>query len=93
MVKSGLWTVLKTRPFSKIPKINERPNDIFISLIDSNPLSVDPEEIIKSEEDFFNVGIKVMMRLAKNSVNVSTKPFSNIEKLDLENLYYFWKFS
>ena len=89
LVKSGLWTVLKTRPFSKIPKINERPNDIFISLIDSNPLSVDPEEIIKSEEDFFNVGIKVMMRLAKNSVNVSTKPSSNIEKLDLENLYYY----
>ena len=30
-----------------------------------------------------------MMRLAKNSVNVSTKPSSNIEKLDLENLYYY----
>ena len=39
LVKSGAWTAFKTRPFSKVPKIEDRPDEIFISLIDSNPLS------------------------------------------------------
>ena len=89
LINSGTWTAFRTRPFSKIPNIQDRPDEIFVSLIDSNPLSVDPEIIIKSEEDFFNEGLKVLLRLTNNSLNVSTKPSSNIKKLDLENLFYY----
>ena len=89
LINSGTWTAFRTRPFSKIPKIQDRPNEIFISLIDSNPLSIDPELIIKPEEDYFNEGLKVLLRLTNNSLNVSTKPSSTIEKLDLDNLFYY----
>ena len=70
LVKSGAWTAFKTRPFSKVPKIEDRPDEIFISLIDSNPLSVDPEQIIESEVDMFNEGLEVLSRLPRNSLNI-----------------------
>ena len=89
LINSGTWTAFRTRPFSKIPNIQDRPNEIFISLIDSNPLSIDPELIIKSDEEHFNEGLKVLLRLTNNSLNVSTKPSSTIKKLDLENLFYY----
>ena len=59
LVKSGLWTVLKTRPFSKIPKINERPNDIFISLIDLTEATPFPEPINIISSKSFNSFIKI----------------------------------
>ena len=33
LIESGVWTSFRTRPFSKIPKINDEPEEIFISLI------------------------------------------------------------
>ena len=39
LIESGVWTSFRTRPFSKIPKINDEPEEIFISLISSDPLS------------------------------------------------------
>ena len=36
LIESGTWTSFKTRPFSKIPKIDTIPEEIFISLISSS---------------------------------------------------------
>lgn len=33
LVKSGSWTAFRTRPYSKIPGVEEIPNNIFISLL------------------------------------------------------------
>ncbi len=89
LVKSGAWTAFKTRPFSKVPKIEDRPDEIFISLIDSNPLSIDPEQIIESEIDMFNEGLEVLSRLPRNSLNISTKPDCSIKKLNKEKVTYY----
>ncbi|HIG37136.1 MAG TPA: NADH:ubiquinone reductase (Na(+)-transporting) subunit A, partial [Oceanospirillaceae bacterium] len=43
---SGLWAALRTRPFSKIPAIDSKPNSIFVTAIDTHPLAADPAPII-----------------------------------------------
>ena len=48
LVKSGLWTALRTRPFSKVPLPGTEPHSLFVTAIDSNPLAPDPEVIILS---------------------------------------------
>ncbi|MEX0584789.1 MAG: NADH:ubiquinone reductase (Na(+)-transporting) subunit A, partial [Natronospirillum sp.] len=42
LVKSGAWTALRTRPFSKVPAPDTTPAALFVTAIDTNPLAVDP---------------------------------------------------
>jgi len=38
LVNSGLWTTLRTRPFSKVPEIESVPRSIFVTAMDTNPI-------------------------------------------------------
>lgn len=62
---SGLWTALRTRPYSKVPAVDAVPNSIFVTAIDTHPLAADPALIIAERADAFEAGLKVLARLAK----------------------------
>ena len=51
LVESGLWNCFKTRPFIRTPNISTMPEALFINCCDTNPLSVDPWEIINQDKD------------------------------------------
>ncbi|GHE87097.1 Na(+)-translocating NADH-quinone reductase subunit A [Thalassotalea profundi] len=78
LVKSGLWTALRTRPYSKIPAIDSTPSAIFISAMDTNPLAADPEVIINEQGEAFQNGLTVLSRLTEGEVFVSKAPGANI---------------
>ncbi len=65
LINSGLWTALRTRPFSKTPAVDGKPSSIFVTAIDTNPLAADPAVIIKQHAADFESGLKVLARLAK----------------------------
>ena len=62
---SGLWTALRTRPFSKIPAVDAMPSSIFVNAMDTNPLAADPEVILKEYEADFKNGLTVLTRLVE----------------------------
>ncbi len=70
LVKSGLWTALKTRPFSKVPAIDSTPSSIFVTAMDTNPLAAQAELIIKEDEKAFSDGLKILTRLTEGKVFV-----------------------
>jgi len=74
LVDSGLWTALRTRPFSKVPTIDSAPRSIFVTAMDTNPLAAQAELIIKEEEQAFTNGLKVLTRLTEGKVFVCQKP-------------------
>ncbi len=63
--ESGLWTALRTRPFSKVPAVDAVPNSIFVTAIDTHPLAADPAVIIAEQAEAFEAGLKVLGNLAK----------------------------
>ncbi len=63
--QSGLWTALRTRPFSKVPAIDATPASIFVTAIDTHPLAADPAVIIAEQAEAFEAGLKVLGNLAK----------------------------
>ncbi|MDF0677779.1 MAG: hypothetical protein P0107_01305 [Nitrosomonas sp.] len=71
---SGLWTALRTRPYSKVPDPATRPAAIFITAIDSNPLAADPVPIITAEMEFFNHGLRILSRLTDGPLWVCQSP-------------------
>ncbi|MEW6175976.1 MAG: Na(+)-translocating NADH-quinone reductase subunit A [Pseudomonadota bacterium] len=63
--QSGLWTALRTRPFSKVPAIDATPASIFVTAIDTHPLAADPAVIIAEQAEAFEAGLKVLCNLGK----------------------------
>lgn len=77
LVNSGMWTALRTRPFSKVPAIDSTPASIFVTAMDTNPLAADAELIIKEHEQAFKDGLTVLSRLA-SKIHLCKKGGSNI---------------
>lgn len=63
LLASGLWTGLRTRPYSEVPDPSKRPVAIFVTATDSNPLAADPIPIIKTEIESFNHGLRILAHL------------------------------
>ena len=70
LLASGLWTALRTRPFSKIPIPGTRPAAILVTAIDSNPLAADPALIINEQSEFFTAGLSALRRLTDGKVHL-----------------------
>lgn len=79
LVESGMWTAFRTRPYSKVPAIDSKPNSIFVTAMDSNPLAADPEIIIKEELESFNDGLALVEKLTDGKVFVCTKANSDVK--------------
>ena len=88
MVNSGLWTALRTRPYSKVPAIDSETKAIFVSAMDTNPLAADPEVIIQERNDDFNNGLTVLSLLSSGKVFIATSPDTSISKIEHPKVQY-----
>lgn len=88
MVESGMWTALRTRPFSKVPAIDSKTKAIVVSAMDTNPLAGDPEVAIKDKNADFNHGLDILAQLAEEKVFVATSSDSQIEKSSNSKVSY-----
>ena len=64
LINSGLWTALRTRPYSKVPAVDAIPASIFVTAIDTHPLAADPAVVLQDCAADFQNGLKVLSRLA-----------------------------
>lgn len=78
LVESGLWTALRTRPYSRTPAIDSVPADIFVTAIDTHPLAADPAKVINEQTQAFEDGLKVLTRLTEGKVYLCSGPDSSI---------------
>jgi Na+-transporting NADH:ubiquinone oxidoreductase subunit A len=78
LIASGLWTTLRTRPFSRIPAPDASPAAIFVTAIDTNPLAIDPAFFIQKDPEAFDNGLKVLSRIAECPIYLCTAPDSGI---------------
>lgn len=74
LLKSGLWTALRTRPYNKVPDPATHPHSIFVTAIDTNPLSADPAVVIAESADYFAHGLSVLTRLTEGKVFLCHAP-------------------
>ena len=78
LVASGLWTTLRTRPYSRIPAPDAKPAAIFVTAIDTNPLAIDPAFFIEQDAEAFENGLTVLSGIADCPVYLCTAPDSGI---------------
>jgi len=74
LLKSGLWPAFRTRPYSKVPAPKSRPEAIFVTAIDTNPLAAEPQVIIDLKKDEFAAGLTVIRQLTGGKVHLCQAP-------------------
>lgn len=70
LVESGLWPALRTRPYGKVPAIDSAPSSIFVTAIDTNPLSADPAVVLSERKNQFVLGLQALTQLGSGPVYV-----------------------
>ncbi len=78
LVDSGLWTALRTRPYSKVPAPDSTPHSIFVTAIDTNPLAADPVRVISEYRDDFVNGLTLLTRLTAGKLFLCKAPGADI---------------
>lgn len=79
LLVSGLWTAFVTRPYGKIPTIDDVPSSIFVTAIDTRPLAADPAIIIKERATDFANGLSVVSRLTSGKTYLCKAVDADIE--------------
>jgi len=80
--ESGLWSALRTRPFSKVPGVDATAEAIFVTAIDTNPLAANPETIIAEDAADFSNGLTLLTKLTKGEVFLCKAAGANIPTAD-----------
>lgn len=88
LIESGLWTMIRQRPYSVIANPEETPKAIFISAFDTAPLAPDFDFVVECEKDAFQTGLNVVSKLTNGEVhlNVDSKNTKSKVFLEAENV-------
>ncbi|QZE14427.1 Na(+)-translocating NADH-quinone reductase subunit A [Halosquirtibacter laminarini] len=87
LLSSGLWPMIKMRPYGIVARPDDTPKDIFISCFDSAPLASDLEFILSEEREHFQIGVDALSKLTTGSVHLgldadrANKMFSSIKNV------------
>ena len=72
LMESGLWALMRQRPYDVVPSPTTAPRDIFITAFDSSPLA---GNVIPSHlSDYLEAGLEALKTLTKGSVYLSVRP-------------------
>ena len=79
LIDSGALAYFRTRPYNRMPIPTELPSAIFVNACDTNPLSVDPHELIKLDQNLFNDGLDFI-----KGIDDSIKTFCSYQNNDFD---------
>jgi Na+-transporting NADH:ubiquinone oxidoreductase subunit A len=89
LLKSGLWSLIRQRPYGIIANPEQTPKAIHISAFDSAPLAPDYDFIVSGKGELFQTGIDVLSKLTGGKVNLnisdktSAKEFLECRNVDI----------
>ena len=86
LLKSGLWTALRTRPFNKVADPAKSPHSIFITAIDSNPLAPEAGVLLGGREHAFEQGVRLLAKLTNGTLYLCKSPQTVVPDMAIANL-------
>ena len=74
MLRCGLWTMLRQRPFGTVANPDDKPKAIFVSAFDSAPLAPDYDFVMQGKEEALKKGIEALTHLTDGKVHICFRP-------------------
>ena len=79
LLASGLWVMLRQRPYDIVPVPGVRPRDVFVTAFDSAPLAPDLDVVLGNRREYISKGVEVLNGLTDGKVYISVRDGQNIE--------------
>lgn len=73
ILKAGLWSLIRQRPYDCIADPKKKPKAVFVSTFDSAPLAPDYEFVVKGHTTDLQAGISALAKMAGVAVNLGIK--------------------
>ena len=73
LMASGLWAMLRQRPFDVVPPAAVRPRDVFVTAFDSAPLAPDLNVVLGDKRQYIGRGIEVLKSLTDGNVYIGVR--------------------
>lgn len=74
ILASGLWTSFRTRPYSKIPAADAVPAAIYVTAMDSEPLSPDAKLVLDGALEDLRLGLAAVAKLTDGKTYLCQDP-------------------
>lgn len=73
LMESGLWAMMRRRPYDIIPQAADKPRDIFVTAMDTTPLAWDPETLAAGKTAELAAGVKALKLLTSGNIYIGIK--------------------
>ena len=70
LLKTGLWPMIRQRPYSTIARPDDHPKAFFISAFDTSPLAPDMDFIAEHFPDSLQKGLEILSILSDNKLHL-----------------------
>lgn len=71
LMESGLWAMMRQRPYDIVPDPDAKPRDIFVTGFDSAPLAAPSTVYLAGKERELAAGVELLSKLTEGKVYVS----------------------
>ena len=93
LLESGMWPLIRQRPYNIIANPHHAPKSIFISGFDSAPLAPDLDFVMRDSEKEFQTGINALKKLTDGKIHLSlqaaTQVCATFSKVSNVEIHYF----
>jgi len=85
MLDSGVWPMIRQRPYSTIADPADKPKAIFVSGFDTAPLAPDFDLIVHGHGEAFQAGLDVLAKLTAGKVHLNIDDKKTVSKVFLNS--------
>lgn len=79
LLESGLWVMLRQRPYDVVPSPLVAPRDIFVTCFDSAPLAQNLLQAVKGKEQWIAKGVAALKQMTTGEVYLGCRPGEELE--------------
>lgn len=75
---SGLWAMMRRRPYDIVPMESDSPRDIFVTAMDTAPLALSLEVMVAGMETYIAKGVEALSTLTKGTIYIGVAKGSKL---------------
>lgn len=78
LCRSGLWAMMRRRPYDIVPLTTDSPRSIMITAMDTAPLALSPEMAVEGREGDIAAAVKALAKLTSGNIYIGVAPDSKL---------------
>ena len=79
LLASGLWVMMRQRPYDVVPVPGVRPRSVFVTAFDSAPLAPDLDIVLGDKRQYIAKGVEVLKGMTDGKVYIGVREGQNID--------------